>query len=212
MYVCVRGQRAGGLNELLDGRIKVPLFFEDAAEVVARNAVRWIELNRRLKRGASFVRLAHLVEHNAKVDVRFDPFGRELDRVAVTLHRLAQQFDARFACERHIKPLLGSLAGHGMQFRSWLGHAEGENPLLANRVKGSSIRARRDNEHLAALIENLKFLQRQSRSAELLLDKADGTTQPARWDFLLGYALDSAEGDEVAKAVKAFAPAGLGCD
>jgi len=212
MYVRVRGQRARGLNELLDGRIKVPLFFENAAEVITRNSVRWIELNGGLKRSASFVRLSHLVEDYAKVDVRFDPLWRELDRVAVTLHRLGQQFDARFACERHIKPLLGSLARHRMQFRGWLGHAEGENPLLANWVEGFSIRARRDNKHLAALVENLKLLQRQCRPGELLLDKADGAAQTARGDFLLRDALDGAKGDEVAKAVKAFAPAGLRCD
>jgi hypothetical protein len=46
----------------------------------------------------------------------------------------------------------------------------------------------------------------------LLLDKPDGAAQTARRDFLLRYALDGAKGDEVAKAVKAFAPTGLGCD
>ena len=67
--VGMRGQRAGGADEMLDSRVKISLFFEDAAEVVAGDAVRRIELNGGLKSGAGFFRFTHLVENHAKVDV-----------------------------------------------------------------------------------------------------------------------------------------------
>ena len=73
------------MNELFDGRVKLTLFLEDAAEVVTRNAVRWIELDGGLKGNTRLIGLAHLVEDYAQVDMRFDPIGRELDRAAVSL-------------------------------------------------------------------------------------------------------------------------------
>jgi hypothetical protein len=44
----------------------------------------------------------------------------------------------------------------------------------------------------------------------LALDHADGAAQTARGYLSLRYALDGAEGDQIAKAIKTFAPTGSG--
>ena len=49
MHVGVRGHGAGGAAEMFDGSVNLTLLFEDAAQVIARDAVHGIELDRRLE-------------------------------------------------------------------------------------------------------------------------------------------------------------------
>ena len=208
MDVGVSGHGAGGAAQMVDGFVKLAQLLERAAEVVARDAVQGVERDRGLKRSACIGKLAHLIVGHSEIDVGFDPVGRELHNALVILDCLRKHFLARLAIQSVFEKLFGRGAGHGMQFRFTSGDIKRENPLLAEGIE-RAFGAGRNHQNFAALLDEVKFLQREGIAAELLLDQGDGAAQLSRGNAVFGEPLDGPESDEVAKAVEALAPAGL---
>src|SRR5208282_1662488 len=135
MNVRMSGHGAGGATQMLDGLVDLALFFEDAAEVVARNSIQGIELDGGKKLGAGLFGAAHLIESDAQVDVRVNPVGREVDHQAVIVDGLGQRFGLSLAIERRLKQILGGWSRHRVQFCPERRRVEGESPLLLDRAE-----------------------------------------------------------------------------
>ncbi len=92
MHVWMRGHEARGVAQIIDGLIDVALFFEDATEVVARNAVFRVDLHGGNERIAGLGKLAGLIIRDAEIDVSFDPMRGLVDDAAIGFDGLGQQF------------------------------------------------------------------------------------------------------------------------
>ncbi len=117
MDVGMRGHRARGAAEMIDGFVDLTLFFEHAAQVVARDSVQRVKPNGAGELGARFLGAAHLVEGDAEIDVRVNPLRREFEDLPVALDGLREQFHMSLAVERRLKQFLGCRARHRMKFR-----------------------------------------------------------------------------------------------
>ena len=148
MHVRVSGHGACGLAKMLDGFIELAQFLESAAEVVARNPIEWINLYGGEEGVARVGELAELVIGDAKIDVRFDPVGREVHHALVILDRLRKRLMLCFAIERGAKKILGCRPGHGVKFGRLRGSIERESPLLQERIE-RQLRARGNDVNLA---------------------------------------------------------------
>lgn len=160
-----------------------------------------------------------MVEGDAKIDVRFDPIGREQQNLTVTINRLRQHTGALFAVERGFEDLFGSAPGQLMRLGGGIGNAEWEGPLAADGIEGTR-GAGRNDEDFAAMIENAEFLKRKRGNGrlsggcgsfgEFQLDESDGAANAAGRNSIFGEALDGAESDEVAEGIEMLAPARAG--
>ena len=151
-------------------------------------------------------RFTGLVVSDAKVDVSFDPIGRQVDYALVGLNRLGNCFWAGLVVQRHFEKLFGGSPHHGAQLRRYYGWLKRECPLPPNRIK-RHWRARRDDEDFTAVLLDAVFLQGTRLSAELLLGKRNCETNATSRNFTFSEPLDSAERDQIAEAVEPFTPA-----
>ena len=94
MDVGVGGHGAGGAAEMVNGFVKLAEFFQSTAQVIARDAVERIDLHGGEEAVAGVGELAHLVVGDAKIDVRFDPAGREVHDALIIFDRLGESFRA----------------------------------------------------------------------------------------------------------------------
>jgi hypothetical protein len=206
MHVRMCGHRACCAAQMFDSFVDLAQFFERAAKVVASDSVERIELHCGAKCSACVRDLAGLVVGDAKVDVSFDPIGRQVHHAFVNLNRLGNRFRIRLAIQRHFEELFGSSPHHGTHFRRYFRLLEGKYPLPPNRIEGHR-NTRRDDEDFAAMLADAMFLQGAGLSAELLLGERNCEANAASRNFTFGESLYGAERDEIAEAVKAFAPA-----
>ncbi len=88
---------------------------------------------------------------------------------------------------------------------------ERQNPLAADGIEGTSC-AWRDHHDFAAAIEQAKFMDRKGRFAEFLFEGCDGAAKLPGGYPILRHALNGADCNEVAKAVKVLAPASVGAN
>ena len=211
MHVGVRGHRARGAAKMPDGFVDSALLFEHAAEVVARDAAQRVEVHCGGEFRSRFFDSPHLIKRDAEINVRVDPFGSEFQGLPITIDGLGKQVGFHFAIERLAEKFFGRGAGQRMDFRRDRRGAERERPLLFERIEWP-VGARRNHQDIAALLEKTQLLQRCRRAAELLLEKADGSTDAAGRNSIFGQTLKGAERDEVAETVETLAPACSGTD
>ena len=143
--------------------------------------------------------------------MRIDPIRSEIEHAAVVFDRIRQQVRRSFAVERGLEKIFRRGAGHRVELGAGRRRIERENPLLLDRAERAG-GARRDHQHIAALLEELQGLKGQRRFAELLFDERDGATHALRGNAIFGESLHGSQGDEVAKAVETLSPARLGTD
>jgi len=209
--VGVRGHGARGATQMADGFVDSPLLFQHAAQVVARDAAERVELHGGGEFRARVFHAAHLIERDAKIDVRVNPFGSELQRLTVTIGGLRQKLGVHFTFKRFAEKFLGGRAAQLMDLRGSGRRLERQRPLLFQRIE-RAIGPGRHNENVAALFEEAQLLQRDGRTNELLFDQADGAAHAACGDVILSETLKSAEGNEVAETVESLAPPCAGTD
>ena len=196
---------------MLDGFFELAQFLEGAAEVIARDAAERIDLDGGEKGVAGVGKMAELIVGDAKIDMRFDPCGREFDDAQIIFDRLRESLSAIFAIERGLEKLFGRGPGHGVELGRFDGHVEWEGPLLEKRIK-RTLGAGGHDVNFAAEFDEAQLLHWTRRRGELSFNQLDGAAHAAGGNVILSDALKSAEGDKVAKAVKPFAPAGFRLD
>ena len=154
-----------------------------------------------------------MIERDAEIDVRLDPVGGEVQYLAVTIDSLREHAGILFAIQRNFENFFGRASGELMRLGVLLGETERKRPLAADGIE-RAIRAGRNDEDFAAKFDEAKFLERGVRFTELrrefLLHETEGATDATRGNAAVGEAFDGAKGDEVAKAIEVFAPAGVG--
>jgi hypothetical protein len=211
MHIGVRRHRARGAAKMPDGFVDSALLFEHATEVVARDAAQRIEFHCGCEFGSRFFDSAHLIKRDAEIDVRVDPFGSEFQGLPITIDGLGKKLGLHFAIERLAEKFFGRRAGQRVDFRRSCRGVERKRPLLLERIE-RAVGARRNHQDVAALLEKSQLLQRCRRAAELLLEKADCSTDAAGGNSISGQTLKGAKRDEVAETVEALAPAYSGTD
>ena len=209
MDVCVGGHGAGGAAQMVNGFVKLAEFFERAAQVVTRDAVKRINLHGGDEAVARVSQLAELVIRDAEIDVRFDPVRREVHHALIIFDRLRETLGTSFAIERGLKKIFGRGADHGVQFRGLRGEVKRESPLAQKGIVGAFGAGRNDMD-FATEFDEAKFLDGQGSGAELRFHHSDGAANTFGGDAILGDALDGAQSYEVAEAVEPLAPAGFG--
>ena len=80
-----------------DRFVRVAQLFQDAAEVEFGEGVLRFVLHSRRKFAERFFHAIQLIQSGAEIDVRFNPFGRGVDGLAVCLRGLLQGFGIRVA-------------------------------------------------------------------------------------------------------------------
>ena len=103
--------------QVFDGFVDFTYFFQRAAKVVASDSVERIEFNGNAKCVTGVRDLAGLVVSDTKVDMSFDPIGRQVDYALVGLNRLGDCFWAGLVIQRYFEELFGGSTYHGAQFR-----------------------------------------------------------------------------------------------
>src|SRR6185437_8717680 len=147
----------------------------------------------------------HLIKCHAKIDMGIHPSRRKFDDVAIILDSLGQQLGLRLAIERGLKKLFRAGTRHGMKLRG-RSRIEWKDPLLPDRTERPRS-ARGDHEHIPAVIEKLKFLQRLPGIAELLLNQFYHAPDTQRRNAPFRQALEGSQGHQIAKAIEALSPA-----
>ncbi len=209
MNIGVGRHGACGAAQMVYSFVELAEFFQSAAQVVPRDAAEGVNLHGGEEAVARVAQLAQLVVGDAEIDVRLDPVGREVHDALIIFDRLRKSFGARFAIERGLEEIFGSGADHGAQLRGLGGQVKRKSPLTQKRIEGA-FGAGRDDVNFAAEIYEAKFLDGQGRGAKLRFHQGNGTANTFGGDAILGDSLDGAQGDEVAKTVESFAPAGFG--
>ncbi len=209
MDVCVGGHGAGGAAQVVNGFVKLAEFFERAAQVITRDAVKRINLHGGEEAVARVSQLAELVIRDAEIDVRFDPVRREVHHALIIFDRLRETLGTSFAIERGLKKIFGRGADHGVQFRGLRGEVKRESPLAQKGIVGAFGAGRNDMD-FATEFDEAKFLDGQGSGAELRFHHSDGAANTFGGDAILGDALDGAQSYEVAETVEPLAPAGFG--
>jgi hypothetical protein len=207
MDVGVPGNHASGAAEMNDSQVDLALLLINTAEIVLRDAAIGIKADGGEKFGACFLGLAHLIERDAEIDVRLDPVGCEMQRLAIELDGLGDGFFVRFAIHSGLEEFLRGAAGEGVDFlggRIARG-AEREGPLLLERAERTSGAGRHDQD-VAALFDEAQLLKRKRLRAKLIFDELDRAVHAQRGNAIVGEALDRAQSDEVAKGVEALTP------
>ena len=112
MDVRVVGHRASSAAQMVDGLIVFAELLERAAQVIARDAIQWVERDGGNKSIARVAKLAHLVIRHAKVDVRLDPIRGKFHHTLVVLNCLGEHFLPGLATESCLEELFRCGASH----------------------------------------------------------------------------------------------------
>lgn len=212
MRVGVRRHGVNGAAKIVDGFVDPAHFFEDAAEIVAANRIAGIERKRREKRLLGFIELAEMIERHAKIDVRLDPIGGDIEDALIRFDRFVEHLRITFCGNRDFEPFLGGARFELVELLRRLTPLQRQNPLARQGIKRRRAGPGRNHGNAAPAFDELQILDAQRRLSELAFDGGYGAAQSASWHAGIREAFDDAQGGQIAEIVEMLAPANTRTD